>query len=84
LEIIAPDGAMHSYNLGPHAPNLRPEDIELLHRIWLEVTRDPKFAGLHHYDILSLALKELEEDIDGPRRQELLAMLEEQLRRGRS
>ncbi len=84
LEIIAPDGSTHSYRLGPHAPNLRPEDIELLHRLWLEVTRDPKFAGLHHYDILSLALKELEQDIDGPRRRELLAMLEQQLRRGRS
>ena len=84
LEIIAPDGATHTYHLGPHAPNLRPEDIELLHRLWLEVTQDPKFAKLHHYDILSLALKELELDIDGPRRQELLAMLEEQLRRGRS
>ena len=84
LEIIAPDGATHSYHLGPHAPQLRPEDIELLHRMWLEVSQDPKFARLHHYDVLALALKELQQEMDGPRRQEMLAMLEEQLRRNKS
>ena len=81
LEIIAPDGATHTYPLGPHVPRLRPQDVELLHRLWLDVTRDPKFTTLHHYNVLSLALQELEEELEGPRRQELLGMLEKELRR---
>jgi hypothetical protein len=39
---------------------------------------------LHHYDVLALALKELQQEMDGPRRQEMLAMLEEQVRRNKS
>ncbi len=81
LELVGTDGTSKIYHLGPHTPRLRAEDIELLHRIWLEITRDPKFAGLHHYDVLALALRELELEIDSPRREELLTILEDQMRR---
>ena len=81
LEVVAKDGTIKAYPLGPHTPRLRPEDVELLHKLWLEVTSDPKFARLHHYDVLSLALRELEQEMEGPRREELLAMLREKIRR---
>jgi amino acid transporter len=80
MEIISPDGAIHSYALGPHEPRLRPEDIELLHKIWLDITHDPRFAALHHYDVLALALEELQEELKSGRRPELLAMLQRELR----
>src|SRR5579859_7367414 len=48
LEIYGPDAWVHQYQLGPHTPRLRPEDLELLHNIWLEITCDPKLAGTHH------------------------------------
>jgi len=79
LEVISPDGAIHSYPLGPHEPRLRPEDIELLHRIWLDITHDPRFAALHHYDVLALALEELQRELKSGRRPELLEMLEREL-----
>ena len=80
MEIVAPDGTIHTYALGPHEPRLRPEDIELLHKMWLELTRDPHYAALHHYDVLALALEELQRELKSGRRNELLGVLEEELR----
>jgi nucleotide-binding universal stress UspA family protein len=82
LDIYGPDGSLHEYQLGPHTPRLRPEDLELLHRLWLEITGDPKFAGAHHYHIVSLALEELRKDLEGDRRQQVLDKLINEMRRG--
>jgi amino acid transporter len=82
MEVVAPDGTAHEYVLGPHAPRLREEDNQKLHQLWKEVTEDSKFASLHHYDIIALALEELEREMQDPgRRDELLRLLEEALRR---
>ncbi|MGA3209793.1 MAG: APC family permease [Terriglobales bacterium] len=85
LEIVVPDGTSKEYLLGPHAPRLRDEDNQKLHKIWLELTQDPKFAGLHHYDVFRLALEELERELDSDRREQLLRLLEQELHKdGRS
>ena len=72
MEIHAPDGTVHEYRLGPHTPRLRPQDLELLHQLWLEVTADPELASLHHYHIVGAALQRLQDimhsDPDGHRR----------------
>ena len=81
FEVFNPDGTSKDYPLGPHAPRLRPEDNQLLHQLWKEITTDPKYSTLHHYDVVSLALKELQHDLEGTRRQELLRMLEDELRK---
>ncbi len=57
LQIISPSGETASFLLGPHAPSLRPEDVELLHRLWLELTTDPTMRGLHHQQIITVALR---------------------------
>jgi len=75
LEIHSPDGSIRDYQLGPHTPCLRPEDLELLHNIWLEITRDPKLAGAHHYHIISLALEELKKELHSQDRDELINKL---------
>jgi len=79
LEVISPDGTINSYPLGPHEPRLRPEDIALLHKIWLDITHDPHFAALHHYDVLALALEELRRELTSARRPELLDLLQREL-----
>ena len=75
LEIYGPDGWVRQYQLGPHTPRLRPEDLELLHNMWLEITRDPKLAGTHHYHIVSLALEELKKELQSPDRDQLINKL---------
>src|SRR5579864_4436804 len=79
LEVAFPDGRSRIYPLGPHTQRLRQQDLELLHRIWLQVTTDPEYSGLHHYHIVYLALQELERELGSERRPELLAELRRQL-----
>jgi amino acid transporter len=81
LEVHAPEGSSHEYALGPHAPRMRPQDLELMHKIWLDVTSDPKFAGAHHYHLVGLALEELQRELQSERRAELLNQLADELRR---
>ena len=79
LEIIAPDGSRKEYFLGPHTPRLRDEDLALMHDLWLQLTTDPRYAGLHHYDVVGLALKELKRELTGPERERLMALLEQEM-----
>ncbi len=75
MEVRLPNGVAREYYLGPHAPRLRKQDLDLLHRLWLEVTSDPKFAGAHHYHVIALALEQLERELKSEQRDELLDML---------
>ncbi|HTW32420.1 MAG TPA: APC family permease [Candidatus Sulfotelmatobacter sp.] len=81
LEVAAPDGTSREYSLGPHTPRMRPQDVELMHKLWLQITADPKFAGAHHYHIVALALQELERELNTEQRAELLQKLQEEMRR---
>jgi hypothetical protein len=47
------------FNLGPHLPRLWPEDIELLHRLWLELSSLGLGHKLHHRDVVRVALRRL-------------------------
>ncbi len=81
LEIHAPTGSVHEYPLGPHTPRLRPQDVELMHRLWLDITCDPRYAGAHHYHIVALALEELRRELGTDQRAELLAKLLDEMHR---
>src|SRR5215470_14561239 len=80
LEVHSPDGTVHEYFLGPHTPRMRPQDVELMHKLWLEITRDPKYAGAHHYHVVALALEQLQRELKGGTREELLDTLEKEIR----
>ena len=81
LEVCAPDGTVREYALGPHNPPLRPQDVELMHKLWLNITTDPKFAGAHHYHIVALALDELQRELSTEQRTQLLQKLQEEMNR---
>ena len=83
LEVYGPDGSVREYTLGPHTPRLRPQDLELLHRVWLRITSDPQYAGAHHYHIISLALQELQRELESGQHQELLEKLMREIEQGR-
>jgi amino acid transporter len=63
LVVVEPNGAKHEYLLGPHAPRMRQEDVDLLHNLWKEVASDPRFRELHHYHVLNVALQEMKERV---------------------
>jgi amino acid transporter len=82
LEIITPDRPSTYVNLGPHPPRLWPEDIDKLHNLWLKLSEDEALgAKLHHRDVVGLALRKLQDELDGPEREQLLRHLREELRR---
>jgi amino acid transporter len=57
--VIMPDGSAQSFHIGPHAPTLQGEDVQLVHRLWLNFRRDPEMQDLHHTDIVTYALTRL-------------------------
>lgn len=57
--VIAPSGNAQAFHIGPHAPTLQAEDVQLVHRLWLNFRRDPAMQSLHHTDIVTYALTRL-------------------------
>ena len=80
LEII--DEGRHSlfFNLGPHPPRLWPEDIERTHELWLRLTDQGLSSELHHRDVVGLALKRLDADLQNGQGQQVLEELRQELR----
>src|ERR1700723_1750113 len=54
--VVMPNGDAQAFHIGPHAPSLRAEDVQLVHRLWLNFRRDREMQGLHHSDIMTYAL----------------------------
>jgi len=81
LEVYAPDGRKWEYILGPHTPRMRPQDLKMMHDIWLHVTRDRDFNQLHHYHVVAVALRELNERLRGADRERALEDLKDEVDR---
>jgi len=78
LEIIHPDRASMYVNLGPHPPRLWPEDVDLVHNLWLRLTKYQGIGSrLHHRDVVGLALERLDKDLNTVRGTEILDDLEQ-------
>jgi nucleotide-binding universal stress UspA family protein len=60
------------FNLGPHPPRLWPEDIDMVHRLWLKLSSGRLGSKLHHRDVLTVALRRMAADLDSPRASEVV------------
>ena len=63
LEIITPGRPSVYVNLGPHPPRLWPEDLDRTHNLWLRL-QDKFGSRLHHRDVVGVALRRLEKDLE--------------------
>jgi amino acid transporter len=81
FRVVASDGKLDEYYLGAHAPRLNDEDVNLIHRLWLDVTHDGGVGDAHHKEIVTLALARLEEDLHGKGRREVLEQVKGMMRR---
>ena len=68
-----------SVNLGPHPPRLWPEDVDLVHEMWLDVSE--KYAGskVHHRDIVGVALRRMREQLNSGDRDNVVKDILEEL-----
>src|SRR5262249_27234985 len=81
LGIYFPTGQEHVFYLGPHAPRLTPKEVDLLHTIWLDLSNALAPIELHHHDIVHVSLEELQKELSGPKRREILETLRAHLER---
>jgi amino acid transporter/nucleotide-binding universal stress UspA family protein len=73
LEILdETTGRQTFFNLGPHPPRLWPEDVELLHKLWLNLSEKGLGYKLHHRDVVRVALRRLEGDLGSLRADDVL------------
>jgi hypothetical protein len=81
LEIINPDRPSMYVNLGPHPPRLWPEDVDRLHELWLRLTSEQTVgAKLHHRDVVGVALRRLERELEGGKSEDVVDDLKRELR----
>jgi amino acid transporter len=79
LEVLSAHKPSFFVNLGPHPPRLWPEDVQRLHELWLRLS-DAFGSKLHHRDVLGVALRRLERDLENDRRDEALVDLDTEIR----
>jgi amino acid transporter len=70
-------GEIQTYALGPHAPTLTREDLDLIHRLWLEAVAEVGI-DVHHRDVVRVALEKLQREIEGVSRHEAMALIARQ------
>lgn len=80
--VIMPDGEYKPFPIGPHAPALQPQDIALVHQLWLKFRRDPNMQELHHRDIVPYALDRLAQQYK-TNQQDVLEGLHRSMQRGK-
>src|SRR6202521_1033489 len=64
LEVHLPNGDKIYKVLGPHAPNLTANEVNLLHRLWLRFSEGLAPQELHHHDVVHFALEEVQKEIE--------------------
>jgi hypothetical protein len=79
LEIIAPGRPSIFVNLGPHPPRLWPEDVDLVHKLWLELSEKYGGAKLHHRDIVGVALRRMREQFESGQHDEVVRYILEEI-----
>jgi amino acid transporter len=60
LDIFSASGDEQVFYLGPHAPSLTKKEIDLLHKVWLDLSDPLQGQESHHHDVIHFALDELQ------------------------
>jgi amino acid transporter len=79
LEIHLANGDKIYKVLGPHAPNLTANEVNLLHRLWLRFSESASPLELHHHDVVHFALEEVMKEVDDGQEEALIARLKAHL-----
>ena len=72
-------GEIQTYLLGAHAPTLTPDDLDLIHKLWLEAAGEIG-VDVHHRDVVRVALEKLRGDIEGGHRKDAMDRIRRQAR----
>jgi amino acid transporter len=84
LEIHLPNGDKIYKVLGPHAPNLTSNEVNLLHRLWLRFSDVLAPQEVHHHDVVHFALEEVQKEIEDGQEDEVVKRLRAHLEANQS
>src|SRR5712692_2033945 len=76
LRVIGPNDEIKDFYLGAHAPDLSDEEIEFIHKLWLEVTQERGLEDIRHKQIVVAALVRLADELHEDRREQVLDFLQ--------
>jgi hypothetical protein len=73
LEIVLEDPAKSRFSIfGQHPARLWPEDVERIHKLWLEFSEKEPSGQIRHRDVVSVALSRLDKDFHSGQGNEIL------------
>jgi amino acid transporter len=72
FRLIHPDGRDEEFSLGAHLPRLSNADLNLIHDLWLDVTKAEGSGEVHHRDVVAVGLDLLSKKLKSDRRAEAL------------
>ena len=84
LEIFLPGGEREFFLLGPHAPHLTANEINLLHQLWLKFSDLLAPEELHHHDIVHFAIDEVLQEIKEGKGDDVVERLKKHLEENRA
>jgi hypothetical protein len=73
LEIVLEDPTKSRFSIfGQHPARLWPEDVERIHKLWIELSGKDPGTEIRHRDVVSVALSRLDKDFHSGRGNEIL------------
>jgi amino acid transporter len=73
LEIVLEDPTKSRFSIfGQHPARLWPEDVERIHKLWLELYEKEPSGQIRHRDVVSVALSRLDKDLHSGQGNEIL------------
>jgi amino acid transporter len=60
--VVQPDGEALNFHIGPHTPTIQASEVQLVHRLWLNLRKGPDMLDLHHSDVITYALTRMADD----------------------
>jgi len=79
LEIFSEGAQREYFTLGPHAPNLTKNEVNLIHQTWLRLSERLAPEEIHHHDIVHFALNELMKELADGKEDEVIERLREHI-----
>ena len=68
LEIVLEDPTKSRFSIfGQHPARLWPEDVERIHKLWIELSGKEPGTEIRHRDVVSVALSRLDKDFHSGR-----------------
>ena len=84
LEIYMPGGQREYFLLGPHAPHLTANEINLVHQLWLRFSEMVAPEEFHHHDVVHFALNEVVQELDEGKENDVVERLKRHLEQNKA